>query len=160
MYRNFCDIMVKAGSVLNSQISYVHEKHVKRSLYLVLHMNCCVVCRVCITSHQFVLTLWATAFYVIENYNDEIKETEFQASILQVNGTTHNTHANDLKLLSRTLCMILTICWSWNSAFIFCYKCRVSSNLENASFTTIGNIFYCTVFQSHVWCASTNTLCQ
>ncbi|KAK3589444.1 hypothetical protein CHS0354_020780 [Potamilus streckersoni] len=37
-----------------------------------------------ITSEQYVLTMWATAFYIMENYHVDLKDLEFPSRILQL----------------------------------------------------------------------------
>lgn len=40
--------------------------------------------RTCITSQQYILTMWATGFYIMENYHVDLKDLEFPSKILQV----------------------------------------------------------------------------
>lgn len=42
----------------------------------------------CITSQQYVLIMWATAFYIMENYHVDLKDFEFPSKILQLAVTT------------------------------------------------------------------------
>ncbi|XP_055860312.1 huntingtin-like [Biomphalaria glabrata] len=43
-----------------------------------------VISQSCIISQQFVITMWAVAFYIIENFNNEIKDTDFVSKTLQL----------------------------------------------------------------------------
>ncbi|RUS73694.1 hypothetical protein EGW08_018541 [Elysia chlorotica] len=47
-----------------------------------------IVSQACFISQQFVIIMWATAFYIIENFNTEIKETDFTSKIMQLVVTT------------------------------------------------------------------------
>ncbi|XP_064630020.1 huntingtin-like [Lineus longissimus] len=54
--------------------------------YLLKHLSGSVV--PLINSEQHMLVMWATAFYIIENFREEIRETEFHQKILQYAFTT------------------------------------------------------------------------
>ncbi|KAL5022595.1 hypothetical protein ScPMuIL_001750 [Solemya velum] len=46
--------------------------------------NITIVSQPCITSQQYILTMWATAFYIMENYHVELRDVEFPSQILQM----------------------------------------------------------------------------
>ncbi|XP_052100645.1 huntingtin-like [Mytilus californianus] len=50
--------------------------------------NLSSVNQTCITSQTYVLTMWATAFYIMENYHVDLKDLEFPSKILQFAVTT------------------------------------------------------------------------
>lgn len=58
--------------------------------FLLRHLA--VISQASITSQQFVLTLWATAFYILENYQEELHDTDIPIKILQlaVNAASSN----------------------------------------------------------------------
>ncbi|KAL8615828.1 hypothetical protein ACOMHN_048536 [Nucella lapillus] len=43
-----------------------------------------VVSQACIISQQFVITLWGTAFYLLENFHEELKDTDFASRMMQL----------------------------------------------------------------------------
>ncbi|XP_056004424.1 huntingtin-like isoform X2 [Ostrea edulis] len=42
------------------------------------------ISQTCITSQQYMLTMWATGFYIMENYHVDLKDLEFPSKILQL----------------------------------------------------------------------------
>ncbi|XP_071090376.1 huntingtin-like isoform X1 [Haliotis cracherodii] len=48
--------------------------------FLLKHLS--AVSNACITSQQFELTMWAVAFYVLENYHDDLRDAEFPSKML------------------------------------------------------------------------------
>nr|XP_022340193.1 huntingtin-like isoform X2 [Crassostrea virginica] len=42
------------------------------------------ISQTCITSQQYILTMWATGFYIMENYHVDLKDLEFPSKILQL----------------------------------------------------------------------------
>ncbi|XP_061171379.1 huntingtin-like isoform X1 [Saccostrea echinata] len=42
------------------------------------------ISQTCITSQQYILTMWATAFYIMENYHVDLKDLEFPSKVLQL----------------------------------------------------------------------------
>lgn len=46
-------------------------------------------CRMTIHSQQHVLVMWALAFYIRENYIDEIKDSDFSVKFFQVCDSFH-----------------------------------------------------------------------
>ncbi|KAK7109044.1 hypothetical protein V1264_013160 [Littorina saxatilis] len=50
--------------------------------FLLKHLA--IVSQACIISQQFVITLWATAFYLLENFHEELKDTEFASKMMQL----------------------------------------------------------------------------
>lgn len=51
---------------------------------MVSGIDCLMNFRACIISQQFVITLWATAFYMHENFHNELKDTDFTSKMMQV----------------------------------------------------------------------------
>ncbi|ESO95031.1 hypothetical protein LOTGIDRAFT_160793 [Lottia gigantea] len=49
---------------------------------LIRHLS--AVSNAYITSDQFLLTMWATAFYILENYHEDIKDGDFPSRIMQL----------------------------------------------------------------------------
>lgn len=49
-----------------------------------LSRNLASVSQACITSQQFVITLWATAFYLVENFHEELKDNDFASSMVKL----------------------------------------------------------------------------
>ncbi|GFO37998.1 huntingtin-like [Plakobranchus ocellatus] len=47
-----------------------------------------IVSQACFISNQLVVTMWATTFYIIENFSSEIKDTDFTSKIMQLIVTT------------------------------------------------------------------------
>ncbi|XP_076466851.1 LOW QUALITY PROTEIN: huntingtin-like [Babylonia areolata] len=50
--------------------------------FLLRHLA--VVSQACIISQQFVITLWATSFYLLENFHEELKDTDFASRMMQL----------------------------------------------------------------------------
>ena len=40
--------------------------------------------RLAVYNERYMLTLWATAFYLLENYSQETRDSDFPAQVLQV----------------------------------------------------------------------------
>ncbi|KAK3095770.1 hypothetical protein FSP39_018831 [Pinctada imbricata] len=49
-----------------------------------LFRNISTTSQICITSQQYVMTMWATAFYIMENYSPDMKDWDFSSKILQM----------------------------------------------------------------------------
>lgn len=75
------------------------------------NLNDCAVhlfFRPCITSQQYILTMWATAFYIMENYHVELRDLEFPSQILQVKFVFKIEH--DVCL---SVCLVLSCLSNW-----------------------------------------------
>ncbi|XP_060084449.1 huntingtin-like [Ylistrum balloti] len=46
--------------------------------------NLSAVSQTCITSQNYMLTMWSTAFYIMENYHIDLKDLEFPSKVLQL----------------------------------------------------------------------------
>ncbi|XP_033756060.1 huntingtin-like [Pecten maximus] len=46
--------------------------------------NLSSVSQTCITSQNYMLTMWSTAFYIMENYHIDLKDLEFPSKVLQL----------------------------------------------------------------------------